>query len=246
MKRTKIFALLCAASISAAVFTGCGNPEGNTQTESTSSASETAEQDPAQTTAPDEDVDLMSSIYEEVNSTRPLEEGDDYAINKINPKSPEGEFKGGYTLASYDEVNQGKLYVNDKSKIVIRAYNYKDDLHDMAAWADQACGVIRINNVITAACDTVFEKPEDAKVCGFDAIKYDYQIIQNEFVDNPDDPDGEQIKQEMYRFNARVYYFYSEQDAYVIMFDTLEDDWEEQSKNFEDFVADLEITKTEY
>lgn len=242
MKRTRIFALLCAAAMCTAVLTGCGKTNDNTQGEETSSASE---QESAETTVPEEDVDVMSSIYAEVNSTRALEEGDDYAINKINPKSPEGEFKGGYTLGDYDEVNQGKLYVNDKSKIVIRAYNYKEDLHDMAAWADQACGVIKISNVFTA-CDTVFEKPEDTTVCGFDAIKYDYQIIQNEFVDNPDDPEGEQIKQEMYRFNARVYYFYSDQDAYVIMFDTLEDDWEEQSKNFEDFVADLEITKTEY
>lgn len=242
MKRTRIFAVLCAAAMSAAIFTGCGNNNDNTQSEETSSASG---QDTAETTVPEEDADVMSSIYEQVNSTRPLEEGDDYAINKINPKSPEGEFKGGYSLTSYDEANQGKLYTNGKSKIVVRAYNYKDDLHDMAAWADQACGVIRISNVLTA-CDTVFEEPEDAKVCGFDAIKYDYQVIQNKFVDNPDDPEGDQIKQEMYRFNARVYYFYSEQDAYVIMFDTHEEDWEEQSKNFEDFVADLEITKTEY
>ena len=115
----------------------------------------------------------------------------------------------------------------------------------MDVWADNACAILKISN-ITSAQDTVFEDPEDVKVCGFDGIKYDYQIIQYDFIAPEDDPDGEPVKTELYRFNARAYFFYSEQDAYIIMFDTREEDWDTESENFEKFVADLEVTKTEY
>ncbi len=236
MKGKKFFALLCAAAMSAAVFAGCSdndNKGGESETESVS------EIDP---------YESVSEVLEEnqiSTETRAIADGDDYAINKINCRSTEDPLPGGYTLSDYSEAQQGKLYMNDKSKIVIRASNYKEDLQAMDVWADNACAMIKMGNM-TSACDTVFEEPENVKVCGFDAIKYDYQVIQNDFVPNESDPSADPEKIEMYRFKARAYFFYSEQDAYIIMFDTREEDWDEQVANFEEFVADLEVTKTEY
>ncbi|MBQ7981306.1 MAG: hypothetical protein IJ305_06850, partial [Oscillospiraceae bacterium] len=67
-----------------------------------------------------------------------------------------------------------------------------------------------------------------------------------DFISNPNEPDGEAVKTELYRRNARAYFFYSEQDAYAVYFETMEEDWDEQVKLFEEFVADLEVTPTEY
>ncbi|MBQ8758176.1 MAG: hypothetical protein IJZ20_00610, partial [Clostridia bacterium] len=137
----------------------------------------------------------------------------------------------------------GRMYLNGKSQAVIRAYNYKEDLQGLEQYAESACVTMKIAN-ITSACDTVFQEPEKVKVCGFDAIKYDYQIIQYDFISNPNEPDGEAVKTELYRRNARAYFFYSEQDAYAVYFETMEEDWDEQVKLFEEFVADLEVTPT--
>lgn len=227
--------------MTAAFFTGC-----NTDTPSSEETSSVSE-----TTSDSKVGDVLESINNELNEeeiiteTRPIADGDDYAINKINNKTMGDTLPGGYTLQDYTEEQQGKLYTNGKSRIIIRAYNYKEDLQAMDVWADNACAIIKIGN-ITSAQDTVFEDPENVKVCGFDGIKYDYQMIQYDFIAPEDDPDAEPVKTELYRFNARAYFFYSEQDAYIIMFDTREEDWDEQSACFEEFVADLEVTKTEY
>lgn len=239
MKKTsfnKFAAAFCAAAL---ILAGCSADSGGRG--ENSGGSEGGSQI-SQTAAPDSGEQPGQEL---VTETRAIEEGDDYAINKINNISAEDALPGGYVLRDYDETTQGKLFMNDKSKIIIRAYNYKEDLQDMAVWADAACAVIRISNV-TSACDTKFDEPENVSVCGFDAIRYDDVIIQYEFVDNPDDPNGERVKSEVCRYRGRNYFFYSEQDAYAVMFDTSEEDWDEQSALFEEFIADLEITKTEY
>ncbi len=238
MKNFRFSAFICAAAISATLFAGCSSvTEEETSSQTSSGASSQTDM-----------AESMAEVLEEqqINTeTRPIADGDDYAINKINNKTSGDTLPGGYSLQDYTEEQQGKLYTNGNSRVIIRAYNYKEDLQAMDVWADNACAILKISN-ITAAQDTVFEDPENVKVCGFDGIKYDYQIIQYDFVAPEDDPDGEPVKTELYRFNARAYFFYSEQDAYIIMFDTREEDWDTESENFEKFVADLEVTKTEY
>lgn len=234
MKKARILTLITAAAMSAAILSGCSGNE-NTE-ESTSASSETTNM-----------VESISAeLEQEINTeTRPIAEGDDYAINKINNKTSGDVLPGGYELREVQEESQGKMYTNDKSQLVIRAYNYKEDLQAMDIWADNACAIMKISN-ITSACDTVFEEPENVKVCGFDGIRYDYQIIQNDFIAPADDPDGEKVKTELFRYSARAYFFYSDQDAYIVMFDTREENWDEQLPLFEEFVADLEVTPTEY
>lgn len=243
MKKFRFLAVMCAAVMSAAAFSGCtGDGGSGEETSQTASEQDPGSESTHTTIFLGNEEDQYAEI---ITETRPIEEGDDYAINKINNLSPDDQLPGGYVLQDFSEEYQGKLYTNGKSRIIIRAYNYKEDLQDMAIWADNACAIMKIQN-ITSAQDTVYEDPENVKVCGFDGIKYDYQMIQYDFIADENDPDAEAVKTELYRFSARAYYFYSEQDAYVLMFDTREEDWEEQIAFFEEFVADLEVTKTEY
>ncbi len=226
MKKIRIaaFAMLLTAAMT---LTGCSsNGEGNAETTENTS--------PTQIVIDGNDL----SAGEEAMTTRALEEGDIYAIHKINPKTTGDVLAGGYKLVEENEAVQGKLYMNGNSKIVLRAQNYNEDMQDMATWADNACAMIRIAN-ITHACDTLFGDPQQVKVCGYDAIMYDYDIIQYEFIDK-------ETKKQTDTFKGRNYYFYSDKDAYVIMFDTNDETYEEQIKCFEEFVADLEITEVEY
>lgn len=235
----KTTAAVIAALMAASVMTGCKN----NSSDENNGVSDVTTENTSDTT-----------FAEPMTGTRPLISGDDYAINKINNKSPENALPGGYKLLEYSEEEQGKLFLADKSQVIIRAYNYKDDLQDMATWADSACANMKLSNVLLYARDTDFKDPEDVKVCGFDGIRYDTDMIQYQFVDadgdEHDENDGEEehehIKQEVARFKGRNYFFYSEQDAYVIMFECREENWDEQVELFEKFVKDLTITKTSY
>lgn len=233
MKKLKLTAFLCAAAAAAAMLSGCGkNPDvsGESQTETTEAAASAGTGDEGDTYFHGE--------------TRPIEEGDDYAINKINCRTQGDTLPGGYSLIDYNEEKQGKFYVNGKSQIVIRSYNYKEDLQDLAIWADQACAITKVNNIVDA-CDTFFSEPENTTCLGFDAIKYNYEVVQYEFLNETDDK-GNKIKNPIGTYKGIAYYLYSDQDAYAILFDTAEADWDEQSANFEAFMNDLEITPTEY
>ena len=223
IRSKKIGAAVIAVLMAALVMTGCKDKQGGEETETSATS-------------------LIDTPVSEYNTdTRPIADGDDYAINKINNKSPEDSLPGGYKLISFSEEQQGKLFVNGKSEIIIRAYNYKEDLVEMATWADSACAAIVVSN-ITSARDTDFGDPENVTVCGFDGIRYENVMIQyTQFGE-----DNRPIEEGSYRLKGRYYFFFTEQDAYVLMFDTREEDWDEQVKLFEEFVKDLEITKTEY
>lgn len=236
MKDQKFKRVICgilAAVCAAALMAGCSDQkENNTGTTSASVQSDG-------TTAP-------SGAEEDPFITTTIAEGDDYAINKLTNKTEGETLPGGYQLANYDEALQGKLFANGKSKIIIRAGNYAESFPDLATWAESTSAGIVLSNITNNAADTLFGDPVETTVCGFDAIRYDYEMIYYEFVGNPDDPNGEPVKSEYARALGRNYYFYSEQDVYVVMFDTAKADWDEQLPNFEEFVADLQVTKTEY
>lgn len=222
-----------AAVCAAALMAGCSQSDGNKQQETTSDSSASEVTDV--TTVPQD-----AAVLQE---TTTLAEGDDYAINKISNKTEGEEFPGGYKLVNYSEEKQGKHFANNSSKIIIRAINYSEGFPDLAAWADSTSAEIVLSNITYNAMDTKFGDPENVKVCGFDAVRYDCEMIQYTF---ENDENGEEKKVEVARYMGRNYYFYSEQDAYAIMFDTKKEDWEEQLSKFEEFMADLQITKTEY
>lgn len=236
--KNKFISSVAALLMAAVLMTGCTSGE---SAESETTVSESAA---GTTQTVIEGIEIPQQPAE-IQTSRPLEEGDDYAINKINPKTEGEEFPGGYKLMEVSEENQGKVYMNGKSRVIIRAYNYKEDLLDMAVWADNACAMITLGN-FTKACDTVFEEPINTKACGYDAISYDYQVIQYEFVEDQNNPAAEAVKSELFRINCRGYFFYSGQDAYVVYFETMEEDWAEQIECGEALIADLQVTEIDY
>lgn len=163
-----------------------------------------------------------------------------YAINKISNKTKGEVFPGDYKLVNYSETSQGKHFANGKSKIIIRAGNNMKDYPELSEWADSTSAGIVLSNITNNAADTNFGDPVETKVCGFDAICYDFEMIQYTF---ENDENGEEKKVEVARYMGRNYYFYSKQDVYAIMFDTAKDDWEEQLPKFEEFIADLKVVK---
>ncbi len=238
--KNKLIMSAAALLAAAVLMTGCtsGNSgEKETETSASESAAGTSQTIIENIEIPQQQIEAQTS--------RPLEEGDDYAINKINHRTEGDELPGGYKLRETSIENQGKFYANGKSRIIIRAYNYKEDLQDMAVWADNACAMITLSN-FTKACDTVFETPVNTEICGYDAIRYDYQTIQYDFVHDENNPEAEGVKTELFRMNCRGYFFYSGQDAYVIYFETMEDDWDEQIEMGEALIADFEVTETNY
>lgn len=218
-KNTKsiIAAVLCAATVL-------------TSNLATVYATDAAESQPQTTEiAIDE---LMEGLGNNVQ-TRPLEEGDQWAIDLIDATEKNGKLAGGYEFLDYNLTEQGKLYMNDGSKIVINAFNYNEDLQDLQTWADNACAMIKIKN-ITYACDTIFSEPKMTKVCGYDAIMYDCEIIQYKFTDN--------TTKEVYdTYKGRNYYFYSDKNAYAILFDTNDETWSNELTNFESFMDSLVV-----
>ncbi|MBQ8176835.1 MAG: hypothetical protein IJ035_07380 [Oscillospiraceae bacterium] len=191
-----------------------------------------AEEAPAETST----TEIAVPFDDEVGyqTTRALKEGDKYAITKlIFKEGKDGLMPGGYTCTQIDEINQQALLTNGKSRIVVIAQNYKEDMQELETFADSVCAMLRIRN-ITSACDTLFGEPYESEVAGYKAIVYDYDIIQYEFLD-------ETTKQQIDTFKGRNYYFYSDNDVYALMFDTNDEDWEEQAKCFEEFVDAIEI-----
>lgn len=222
----KLICGIFAAALAAAVFTACTDKNPNETT---------AQPDGTTVSSPEDQGDITS--------TRPLEEGDTYAINKISNKTEGDTLPGGYKLVGSKEEEQIKVYSNGESGIRIVAVNYVEDFpEDMASWADSASANIVLNNMMTAK--TQFGDPSKATVCGFDAIMYDYDMAYYDY-SNYDGTEGN-LKTEDEVHSGRNYYFYSEQDAYMISFETLKKDLDEQLANFEKFVADLQVTKTEY
>lgn len=237
MKDQKFKRVICgilAAVCTAALMAGCSEQNNDNASDTTTASVQSDE-----TTVPPE-------AEEDPFTTTTIAEGDDYAINKLTNKTEGETFPGGYTLVNYDETLQGKHFANGASKVIIRAGNYAESFPDLATWAESTSAGIVISNITSQAADTLFGDPVETTVCGFDAIRYDFEMIFYEFVDDPDNPGGEQIKSEYARALGRNYYFYSEQDVYAVMFDTAKADWEEQLPKFEEFVADLQVTKTEY
>lgn len=218
-KHTK--SILAAAVCAATVLTSCFT---------TVYASEAAEGQPQTTEIV---IDGLLNGLGEEQTTRPLEEGDKWAIDLIDATENNGELAGGYKMLDYNLTEQGKLYMNEGSKIVVKAFNYNEDLQDMATWADNACAMIKIKN-ITSACDTVFEEPKKTTICGYDAIMYDCDIIQYKFIDD--------TTKEVYdTYKGRNYFFYSDKNAYSIMFDTNDETWSNEITNFESFMDSLVV-----
>ena len=177
-------------------------------------------------------------VQEGVMTTRPLNEGDVYAINKfkIDP------LPANYQLAAKSQENQGMVFVNGVSKITVMAVNYKEDLQDLATYADSACATLKLNNMLYQS-DTDFSEPQNTKIAGFDAVTYDFTVTQNDVEEKVNENGRKEVvsKTPIAWYKSRIYFFYSDKDAYYALFECQKDDWDSTIGGFEEFMANVTI-----
>lgn len=228
----KIAAAVMAVCAAAAMLTACGKNDGDkNNTETTTTASAEAET----VTVP------MGGTMREVA------EGDVFAINKFTVDTiPEG-----YEFAAKSQQNGAQFvrYIIDggKAMVTIEAANYREDYQDLDVFADTACASMKMNNMYYA-CDTDFSEPEKTSIAGFDAIKYDYTITQNDYERDEEGnvlkgEDGKDIKIPVAWYKGRAYYFYSDKDVYYVIFETTQDNWDSSIDTFEQFISGAYINE---
>lgn len=175
---------------------------------------------------------------EGVMTTRALNEGDVYAINKFKVDP----LPANYQLAAKSLENQGMVFVNGVSKITVMAINYKEDLQDLATYADSACAALKLNNMLYQS-DTEFTEPQNTKIAGFDAVTYDFTITRNEVEERVNEKGNKEVvsKTPIEWYKSRIYFFYSDKDAYYALFECQKDDWDSTIGGFEEFMANVTI-----
>lgn len=234
----KIIAAAVAVCAAVSMLAACGK---NNNTDSSTESSTSAEAS-SETTAADADASTDTS---ETVTLRVLEEGDVFAINKfVVDELPEG-----YELAGKSQQDGAQFlrYIIDggKAQVSIEAANFRENYHELEQFADTACAAMTMNNMYYH-CDTDFSEPEKTAVAGFDAIKYDYTITQNDFETDAEgntikDEDGKEIKTPVFWYKGRAYFFFSDNDVYYVIFETTKDNWDNSIDTFEQFLTGVHI-----
>jgi hypothetical protein len=234
----KILAAAAALCLAFAMLTACGKSTDTDSSESTSG-----------TSASEEDTASTDETVEEVTAAtlREVADGDVFAINKFTVD----DLPDGYELVNKSQLDgaQYMRYLIDegKAQVTVEAANYREDFQDLSVFAENACANMAVGNMYYA-CDTEFSDPVDTTVAGFDAIRYDYTITQNDFeLDDEGNAvtgdDGKDIKTPVAWYKGRAYFFYSDNDVYYFIFETTEDNWDASIDTFEEFAASVYINE---
>ena len=174
-----------------------------------------------------------------------VENPEDLAIYKFNVELPEG-FK------AVIENEEGKQYATENCMVIVKAQNYKEEFQELAVFADQGCAGIKISNMLYQA-DTEFSEPMDTSVAGFDAIRYDYTVTAYIFPPVTDaageyvlDDAGQPVlseEKELYgEYVNRVYYFYSDEDAFYVICEAPKERSEAAQAEFDAFMENISIS----
>lgn len=209
----KIAAALAAVCMAAAVFGGCSKNKDTEETE----------------TSTQEEVTVATQ--------RPVAEGDIYAINKFQVKDlPEN-----YVMAqkSQEEFDQHFRYIIDdgKANMAVYAANYAEDYGPLENFAGRVRFGMTFNNVMHK-CDTEYGESHEIEIAGFKGEWCDYLITQNIFEtdangDTYKDEDGKDIKTPVEWYKGRLYFFFSDKDAFYFSIESTQDYWDNIVDDFE-------------
>lgn len=212
---TAAFAAICMA---AALFGGCSkNNEGD------SSVSESS------VTSSEEEITVATQ--------RPVAEGDIYAINKFKVK----DLPDNYVMAqkSQEDFDQHFRYIIDdgRANMAVYAANYVEDYGPLEDFAGRVRFSMTFNNVLFK-CDTEFGESQKVQIAGFEGEYCDYTITQNVFETDENgetykDENGNDIKTPVAWYTGRLYFFYSDKDAFYFSVESTQDYWDNVVGDFE-------------
>ncbi|MDR0947266.1 MAG: hypothetical protein LBM87_05955 [Ruminococcus sp.] len=174
-------------------------------------------------------------------TTHSMAENEAFAIDRLSMPS---ELPGNYYYSQKGE-NALTLY-NNLARIDMRAQNHKEDFSpDLSVYAESAMASLAYTNLLYKT-DTVIDKVTDTKVAGFDAIEYDFTLEVNEFEFDAEgnaviDENGNEKKHVAAVYKSIALFFYSETDAYYIIFETTDADFAAQEKLFRDVIDTITI-----
>lgn len=237
-KMKKALAAIAAVCL---LMTGCGKKNQEQPEETTAAAKpDFSVTSVEETEIPEEDESI--SIY----TGREVENEEDLAIFKFNCTLPEG-----FTAAIDDKT--GKQFVSPNGGIIVKAQNYKEEFQELEVFADSGCASIKVSNMLYQS-DTEFSDPIKTTIAGFDAIRYDYTVTSYIFPPVTDengeyviDEEGKYVlseEKELYgEYMNRVYYFYSDEDAFYIICEAPKDKADAVQESFDQFIDSITITK---
>lgn len=217
----KIIAALAALCMTAALFGGCSK---NTA---------------------DDDTDVSESVSESeeevtVATQRPVAEGDIYAINKFKVK----DLPDNYVMAqkSQEDFDQHFRYIIDEGRanMAVYAANYAEDYGNLEDFAGRVRFGMTFNNAMYK-CDTEFGESQKVQIGGFEAECCDYTITQNIFETDENgetykDEKGNDIRTPVAWYKGRLYFFFSDKDAFYFSIESTDDYWETAAAFFDEHI----------
>jgi hypothetical protein len=166
--------------------------------------------------------------------------GDDaYAIDKINVDPlPENSW---YLVKRLN----GITIMGDKWDCNISAANYKDQFQDLDKYADTAMAGLVMNYKLETS-DLVWEEPVHTTVGGYDAVLYDYTLQEHLYVTGADSLPitNEKFEATSYKgrhFTGQAYFFFSDTDAFYMVFMCRTEDYAYSQPKWDQIVANVKI-----
>ena len=230
MKRKLAFILAVLITVP---FAGCGYDTKRSEKETTQISQEVE-------LGEGEEVETQATIYQ----GKTVENSDDLAIYKFNCTIPNG-------FVVQEDDDNGRYFASDKASIMIKSQNYKEEFTDLPVFADSAMGKIVYGNMLYQSKTDVSD-PIKTKVAGFDAIRYNYDITAYFYnyetdseglpVTNADGQYNVLSTEVMNKLSNRVYFFYSDEDVFYVIFETPQEFADEMAPVFDEFIESINIT----
>jgi hypothetical protein len=223
-----ILAAVSACALLAANAAGCTkNKPDETEPFSSSGA--------AQGTSASDDYDASGNAQ----TTRELQPGDEYAFKKFS-----GEIPDGYRVIAEEDF--GIRYFNANAFIEIYGANYKEDYPELLEFAESVSLQHALGKMFTSLYEFDFSDPINASVAGFDAVRFNYDAVDYDWVLDGDgnvvrDEEGKEKRDPVDYLRGQMNYFFSDKDVYYIYFETRRDDWDKYYPEFEEFMKTVEI-----
>ena len=262
-KKAKLIASAAALAVCCASFTGCASSAGNAQNSNTAEAStsttvsSSGSTDDINVSKLFEETEAATSTFmtgesgfEILDDQQDEEQVTFYTVTDVENELDRAIYKAQVTLPQgwllQTNTKEGKFYTSPLGTLMIKAQNFGTDteLTDLDTFADSVAASIAMDNKFYQA-DTEFGEPQKTTVAGLPAVKYEYTVTAYIFMYDKDDvarvenddtgtETVPEAKKEVYgKFKDEIYIFYNGTDAYVLLFEAPEGNYDQVKSQFD-------------